>query len=112
MIQMPQVTAERKNEQEIELELYIPKDLIYFVGHFPDYPVLPGIIQLRWVEILARNYGMVTKEFVRLDKLKFQRIISSDYEVTLKLKCADENTILFQYISEHGQHASGKFVFG
>jgi len=72
---------------------------------------LPGVVQIRWVEDLAREFKLISGTFLRIDKLKFMRIMSRDYEVTLDLTVPKKNTLQFQYSSEHGIHGSGKIIF-
>ena len=69
------------------------------------------MVQLRWVEDLARQFDLISSEFVRIERLKFMRIISKDYEVLLDLTVPKENTLQFQYSSEYGIHGSGRMIF-
>lgn len=111
MIDGPEILSNDEIENGLRLRLKVPADLSYFDGHFPDHPVLPGVVQLRWVDALARQFKLISGEFVRIDKLKFMRIISKDYELLLDLTVPKENTLQFQYSSEHGIHGSGKMIF-
>jgi 3-hydroxymyristoyl/3-hydroxydecanoyl-(acyl carrier protein) dehydratase len=107
----PQILSSQQVENGLQLRLKIPATLSYFPGHFPAHPVLPGVVQLRWVEELAREFNLINGEFLRIDKLKFMRIMSRDYEVVLDLSIPKENTLQFQYSSEHGIHGSGRIIF-
>jgi 3-hydroxymyristoyl/3-hydroxydecanoyl-(acyl carrier protein) dehydratase len=111
MTEQPEIRKVEQVEQGVILTLRVPEDLSYFPGHFPQHPVLPGVVQLRWADELAQQYHLIDRSHSGIEKLKFQRIISSNYEVTLELKCINEYTIQFQYHSEHGQHSSGKLLF-
>jgi len=111
MIDGPQILSDEEIENGLQLRLRVPADLSYFEGHFPEHPVLPGVVQLRWVDALARQFKLISGEFVRIEKLKFMRIMSKDYEVQLDLTVPKENTLQFQYSSERGIHASGKMIF-
>jgi len=109
--EQPKVISSEAIENGLQLRLKVPADLSYFPGHFPAHPVLPGVVQIRWVEDLAREFDLISGTFLRIEKLKFMRIISRDYEVTLDLTVPKENTLQFQYSSEHGIHGSGKIIF-
>lgn len=107
----PEILSSEEIENGLKIRLRVPAELSYFPGHFPAHPVLPGVVQLRWVEDLARKFDLITGEFVSTNKLKFMRIMSKDFEVELDLTVPKENTIQFQYSSEHGIHGSGKILF-
>ena len=111
MIELPTVLHADQAGQDVTLTLLIQEDLPFFDGHFPAHPVLPGIVQLHWAEELARIHGLIKGDFQRVEKLKFQRIIGKGFQVSLLLKKTANNTVTFQYDSEHGRHSSGKLVF-
>jgi len=107
----PEILSSEEIKNGLQLQLRVPADLSYFDGHFPEHPVLPGVVQLRWVDALARQFKLISGEFESVDKLKFMRIMSADYEVQLDLTVPKENTLQFQYSSERGIHGSGKMIF-
>lgn len=111
MTEGPAILSSEEIEHGLRIRLAVPGDLSYFPGHFPAHPVLPGVVQLRWVEDLARQFNLIDGEFLRIDRLKFMRIISKDYEVDLELTVAKDKTLQFLYSSVHGIHASGRIIF-
>lgn len=111
MTEDPIVQKVEQTKDGLRITLLIPADLSYFPGHFPGHPVVPGVVQLRWVDELAQKYHLSDRRFASVEKLKFQRIISRDYVVTLELTRASDTAIQFQYHSSHGQHSSGKLIF-
>lgn len=111
MIENPHILSSSDINNGVLLQLKIQAELSYFQGHFPAYPVVPGVVQLRWIESLARKFNLVDGEFQRVDKLKFMRVMSEDYEVELELSKPKPDTVQFKYSSEHGIHASGKMIF-
>lgn len=111
MTEGPTILSSEKIEHGLQLRLKVPAGLSYFPGHFPAHPVLPGVVQILWVEDLARQFDLISGEFLRIDKLKFMRIISRDFSVILDLTVPRENTLQFQYSSEHGIHGSGRIIY-
>lgn len=111
MKELPTILQVEQTGQGVTLTLLIQEDLPFFAGHFPAHPVLPGVVQLRWAEELARIHGLIKGDFLRVERLKFQRIIGKGFQIKLQLKNAGNNVVTFQYDSEHGRHSSGKLVF-
>jgi hypothetical protein len=109
----PQVLHCTHSEREVTLQVFIPPDLLCFDGHFPEAPILPGVIQVEWVVAFARRFFELPQHFQRLELLKFQRVIGPGMTVTLVIEyLAARQTITFQYTSDTGRHSSGQVVFG
>ncbi len=95
-----------------ELELDIDADLIAFDGHFPQAAILPGVAQLDWAVRFAREVFAMPPRFVRMEALKFQRVIRPGARVQLRLDWAqDKGALTFRYQSDRGPHASGRVLF-
>ncbi|MGB1263384.1 MAG: thioester dehydrase [Cognaticolwellia sp.] len=108
----PKVLAEHASESEIELQLMIPSDLDYFNGHFPDAPILAGVVQLHWAVEYSKQHFLLTQvEVKNIEVLKFQVVIVPGQNLTLTLVKKAANKVLFSYASDKGQHASGRIVF-
>jgi acyl-CoA synthetase (AMP-forming)/AMP-acid ligase II len=71
MPEMPSVTWLKRDEQDALASLCIHAGLSVFEGHFPAAPILPGVAQLDWALMLARECFALPTEFVRLEALKF-----------------------------------------
>lgn len=81
-----------------ELQLLVPSELVYFQGHFPDAPVLPGVVQLHWALHYARLHLGLQGDFERVSALKFQTMIEPDTMVTLRLHQREPNCVQFTYL--------------
>ena len=109
----PQVLHHTYRGREVELRVFIPTDLLYFEGHFPQAPILPGVIQVEWAVAFARRFFEVPQHFRRLEMLKFQRVVGPGTTVMLTLEyLVASQTVTFRYVSDVGQHSSGRVVFG
>lgn len=108
----PEVLAKNIAENQIALQLLIPKDLDYFNGHFPSAPILAGVVQLHWAVEYAKQYFLLTELDVQnIEVLKFQVVIIPGQKLNLTLTRKTSNKVLFSYASDKGQHASGRIVF-
>jgi 3-hydroxymyristoyl/3-hydroxydecanoyl-(acyl carrier protein) dehydratase len=95
---------------QLEVEARLPA----FDGHFPEHPVLPGVLQLDWAERFAREaFGAaLLPAFDGLDQLKFQQVIPPGLTVELRLELnAAGSELRFALTSRLGNHASGKLRF-
>jgi len=109
---VPQLRLLAREEKRIELEVIVPPDLFYFDGHFPEAPILPGVVQLDWAIKYGRQYFDLPLHFQGVNALKFQHVIQASHPVTLELlHDTQKNSLNFRYYSPHGQHASGRIMF-
>jgi acyl-coenzyme A synthetase/AMP-(fatty) acid ligase len=109
----PQVLHQTHRGGEVELRVFIPTDLLWFDGHFPQAPILPGVIQVEWAVAFARRFFDLPQHFRRLEMLKFQRVMTPGMTVTLALECLTASqAVAFRYVSDVGQHSCGRIAFG
>lgn len=111
----PGVRLLARSSNEVTLRLSVDASLPQFDGHFPGHPILPGVAQLDWVMLLAREWlplppaGQATgqADFAGIDNLKFQQVISPGMTVELTLAFTAP-LLSFGYRSAAGVHAAGK----
>lgn len=80
--------------------------LEYFAGHFPEFPVLPGVVQVGWSrEFCDRLFG--GRHIIKgMRRVKFMRLVTPGIPVTLELS-QDGNRIAFHYFDDAGSFSSG-----
>ncbi|MGH8273249.1 MAG: hydroxymyristoyl-ACP dehydratase [Gammaproteobacteria bacterium] len=66
-------------------ELAIPETLAWFIGHFPDHPVLPGVAQVGWAVHFSRETFGLAADPPRIERVKYQRPIRPGETVYLVL---------------------------
>lgn len=109
---LPEIHILEKTPDTCLLELHIPSTLVYFKGHFPEKPILPGVVQLDWVITYGRQFFDITHPFSGMRTLKFQQIIEPDSSIKLSLQFnREKQSLSFRYFSETGQHGSGMILF-
>lgn len=113
---LPQIQVETRptdHPEQVELDLFIQPDLIYFDGHFPGAPILPGVVQLDWAIAFARRYFGLTGPFQSMAQIKFQQVIQPAMRVRLSLiHLPAKSAMEFLFSSAGGAHSSGRILFG
>ena len=108
----PVVTAERVEMPNAELRLTVPHDLVYFDGHFPGSPIVPGVVQIKWAIELARRCLGIDGTFAGMDALKFQQVMLPGVSVTLSLRwAAPDGKLNFSYQGDSVRYGSGRVRF-
>jgi 3-hydroxymyristoyl/3-hydroxydecanoyl-(acyl carrier protein) dehydratase len=105
-------SIQRSGDDKARLQLLLPPALIYFQGHFPSSPILPGVVQLGWAIQYARELFPLQGEFNAMEALKFQQVLQPGDRPSLELEFkAPKNSVFFRYLSERGRHSSGSLIF-
>lgn len=90
----------------------VPLDLHVFKGHFAQFPLVPGVIELQWVQDQIRHYFGKEKPLLRIDNLKYQKFLRPNDEFELTLKWDEvKNRMGFQLKTEGEMCASGAVIF-
>ncbi|TVZ40223.1 3-hydroxymyristoyl/3-hydroxydecanoyl-(acyl carrier protein) dehydratase [Alteromonadaceae bacterium 2753L.S.0a.02] len=91
----------------VHIELHPPYDGEFFRGHFPELPVLPGVVLLNWTFALAAEVGFEC-EPNSLKNLKFTHVIKPDTPLVLELRPdSEKNRVGFTWRNEKQSCASG-----
>src|SRR5450830_125169 len=110
---LPDHTLIQRTDTQVTLQLHIPENLLYFEGHFPEAPILPGVAQVNWALELGRQYLPLPPDCVGMQALKFQRVIVPGATVSLELEHdMQKSALAFRLHSADGQHASGRILLG
>lgn len=108
---LPELMSCVGSHDAYEIALNVPADLLWFPGHFPNTPVLPGIVQLHWAATAAAClYGFEGKPR-NVSRLKFKNVVIPPHQLTLQLKAAKAEEIHFIFTSEQQQHSLGTLSF-
>ena len=91
----------------------MPEDLEYLAGHFPGFPVVPGVAQIGWVLDAARNALGGPARLRGIEALKFKRLLRPADVVRLSVDLsADRSTVDFRLWDDASLVASGRLRLG
>lgn len=105
----PNIVKLENDGQNAEITLIFPKNSNFFKGHFPDFPILPGVVQLFFAKEFARDIFNLYFVPQKVKKVKFSSIIKPEMKVKLVLT-RNEKSIEYKYIDEEKTFSSGTFV--
>ena len=105
----PLVIDKKIINNDLFLTLQVSEKLKYFQGHFKDFPILPGVVQLDWVIYFVKSILKLDGEFNAIDVIKFKEPLFPNTEVNLSIKVFKEkNKIEFLFNNENSTFSSGK----
>jgi 3-hydroxymyristoyl/3-hydroxydecanoyl-(acyl carrier protein) dehydratase len=103
---------EREQDGVWTLSLRVPLDLVYFPGHFPQAPVLPGVVQVAWALSLASTRLGTPLRCQVMDALKFQQLLRPGDRVELSLRHDPaRRTLHFAYRHGEKAYSSGRLAW-
>lgn len=105
----PFIISKNVNQNSAELKLIFTKKSNFFDGHFENFPIVPGVVQLFFADYFAEDIFAQKLPLEDIKKIKFSNIILPDVPVNLVLKNNEKN-IEFTYLSDDKIFSSGIFV--
>ncbi|ACV27986.1 ApeI family dehydratase [Kangiella koreensis] len=113
----PEIISQNVNDHQLELELLINPELDAFAGHFDQFPIIPGVVQISWAlhffsSLLAnQSEASSTRQVSSIKTLKFQHVITPNSRVKLDLSFDDSKQMLaFRFYNSQHQYSSGKIL--
>jgi len=101
-----------ENPNTITLSLTVNTPLSYLEGHFPDKPVVPGVVQVHWASLLAQHLFAITGAFLKMENVKFQSMILPNQTVELSLtNHSEKQQVAFNYRLDSTTVSEGKLYF-
>lgn len=104
------VLEETIEDNTAKILLRIDPEISYFKGHFEDYPILAGVVQINWAIHYGKSLLGAIGDFSGMEVIKFQQPILPNDTVLLTLKWDEEKgKLYFWYTSgDNINHASGR----
>jgi 3-hydroxymyristoyl/3-hydroxydecanoyl-(acyl carrier protein) dehydratase len=108
----PETLVKQAQVDGLVLALRIPKDLTYFMGHFEEIAVVPGVVQIQWAVHYARQYLSLTRAFSHMESVKFKELLLPGQELELELHYLQQTgKLTFCYRSPACEYSSGRIYF-
>ncbi len=105
-------------ERSLELTLFVADNLSYFTGHFTDFPILPGVVQLHWAVNYAQELLGLATPVMTVERLKFTCPIQPNIRIALTITHNAAKTVAdFRFHSPAGSSknltfSQGRLLYG
>jgi len=108
---LPQLLNLVISRHDAQLDIKVSADLVYFPDHFVGNPVLPGVVQLAWVEHFGKLLFAIDKPFLQMEVVKFIKIIQPGVELTLSMSWdAISGKLHFKFSAGQEVYSSGRMI--
>ncbi len=122
-VDWPEFLALTAADNVITLRIRVSPEVRWLTGHFPEQPVLAGVVQTHWAAELGQHLFGLQGAFQRIDNLKFQTVVLPEQVMDLRLEYdSTARSIRFSYRAPAGNespdtasaalmYSEGKLVF-
>ena len=107
-LSLPLILDMSQEENTAEVKMVFSNTCNFFCGHFDEFPVLPGVVQLYFAHLFAEELFKININKDTVKKVKFSHIIKPDEVVELYLE-KDKNNIHYTYKKSETVCSSGTF---
>jgi 3-hydroxymyristoyl/3-hydroxydecanoyl-(acyl carrier protein) dehydratase len=109
---LPKVLEERRSAERCELDILVEAGNPWFQGHFPQFAILPGVVQIGWAEHYARTLYGFEAGIASLEQVKFKRPILPGARLMLTLKPdLTARKLRYEYRDEQTSYSAGVLNF-
>ncbi len=82
---------EFSKDGSLSAQVHVPADSSWFSGHFPDWPVLPGIAQIHMVYELVHHALDFPVQVVEVSRVRFKQRIAPDDRLNVVAEARPED---------------------
>ena len=104
----PKLLAWESAPDSLVAEMVFSPDGEWFAGHFPDFPVLPGVAQLFYLRRFARRVFADFPDAGLYRRIKFRRLVRPNERVRLEVMRKGPRAYSFTMSVEGSIVSSGK----
>ncbi|MDF2576912.1 MAG: hypothetical protein K0S74_396 [Chlamydiales bacterium] len=111
-IQLPFILEKTLIGNKARVKCYIPQELAFLDGHFPEHPILPGVVQIHWAIHYAKEFFNITPAVKEGNAIKFTNPILPDMIITLLIEHHIEKFMLYYtFTSDEMSFSSGRLTY-
>lgn len=107
---LPELRNRQPLPDGVRLLLAVPADSVWFRGHFPSRPVLPGVAQIAWAVFYSREQFGFSSDPVSIDRVKFLETVPLDKALLLELHRQD-NRVSWTFLADDVLLSRGRLNF-
>ena len=107
---LPVVLAQHSLNEQISYRLEFTPELECFKGHFPNFPIYPGVGQIGFIQHLAKQHWADLQWCNGFEQMKFQNLIRPYSCVDLNLT-RKAHKVSFELKMADKMLASGRLLF-
>ena len=108
-LSLPIILDRTIEEDSITYKVFFYHQCNFFKGHFPDFKLVPGVLQLYLAKELTNMHYNLSFGQGQWKRIKFSNIIKPDSIVNLKLEYSKTH-VTYEYFDEAKKYASGVFL--
>lgn len=108
-LSFPLISELNISQNAAEIKMLFPENCNFFNGHFKNYPILPGVVQLFYANYFFEDIFNCKLPLSEVKKMKFSNIIHPNKEIILNLKNKNSSAE-YAYLADDKIFSSGIFV--
>jgi acyl-coenzyme A synthetase/AMP-(fatty) acid ligase len=107
----PHVLSEFSGSDFVERSCRVPLDLTCFPGHFPEIPVVPGVLQLDWaMDLVVQLLGQAPR-VTEIESLKLTSPLRPGQRFRIQSRVTADSKVVIKLWSRDAIHATGRVRF-
>lgn len=107
-LSLPLILNSKIEKEKASFELCFLSDSNFFKGHFENFPILAGVVQLFYADFFIKRAFKIDCHKGQIRKIKFSNIIRPNKKVQLNL-IKNEKNVSFEYIDNNKAYSGGVF---
>lgn len=108
-LSLPVLLDRTFGENNIIYKIFFYNQCNFFKGHFPDFKLVPGVLQLYLAKEFANIHFGLELGQGQWKRIKFSNIIKPDSIVNLKLEY-NRKQVTYEFYAEDKKYSSGSFL--